>query len=54
MFKITTYSKVNTFLAKKIFSHTQRVSVTSDHPVSIVIVVVVVVGVNFFRFSINT
>ena len=30
-----------------IFSHTQRMSVTSDHPVS----VVVVVGVNFFSFS---
>ena len=36
-----------------IFSHTQRVSVTSNHPVSVVIVVVgvVVVGVNFFSFS---
>ena len=31
-----------------VFSHTQRVSVTSDHPVS---VVVVDVGVNFFCFS---
>ena len=34
------------------FSHTQRVSVTSDHPVSVVVVVVVVVvSVNFFSFS---
>ena len=32
-----------------IFSHTQRMSVTSDHPVSVV--VVGVVGVNFFSFS---
>ena len=34
-----------------IFSHTQRVCDSSDHPVSVVVVVVVVFGVNFFGFS---